>query len=217
MRKAPARRLHGSPRPFVHLPAFLCLALPLAGVACGSSNPSDAEAGLTTNDAATSVDAGKAGAADAAGDRFVPGPDAPAGDGPYSSDATPASDASSAGDATAETSDATDDGARLDAPADHGAEASSRDGGGDAPLVEAGADAGAAGPEQCVHRAAVNPKWTLVWSDEFDKPGAPDPSNWGFEQGFVRNEELQWYQPNNATVANGLLTIAAQRQQVANP
>jgi beta-glucanase (GH16 family) len=78
-------------------------------------------------------------------------------------------------------------------------------------------DAGAAGPEQCVNRAPVASTWTLKWADEFDKDGAPDPSNWGYESGFVRNEELQWYQPNNATVSGGLLTIAAQRQQVANP
>jgi beta-glucanase (GH16 family) len=56
-----------------------------------------------------------------------------------------------------------------------------------------------------------------VWSDEFDKDGAPDSSNWVYEKGFVRNSELQWYQPDNATVSGGLLTIAAQKQQVLNP
>jgi beta-glucanase (GH16 family) len=95
---------------------------------------------------------------------------------------------------------------------------------GDASVVSdaAGADSAAtadsgAGPEQCVKRAPVASKWKLAWSDEFDKDGPPDPSNWGFEKGFVRNEELQWYQPDNATVSGGLLTIAAQKQQVANP
>jgi beta-glucanase (GH16 family) len=73
------------------------------------------------------------------------------------------------------------------------------------------------GPEQCTGRAAVDTKWKLAWSDEFDKDGAPNSANWGFEKGFVRNQELQWYQPDNATVANGLLTIAAQKQQVTNP
>src|SRR5579871_6485391 len=29
--------------------------------------------------------------------------------------------------------------------------------------------------------------WKLVWSDEFDRPGLPDPSKWNFEQGFIRN------------------------------
>jgi beta-glucanase (GH16 family) len=69
----------------------------------------------------------------------------------------------------------------------------------------------------CASRAPVDSSWKLKWADEFDTPGAPNPANWGFEQGFVRNQELQWYQPNNATVANGLLTIAARRQQVSNP
>ncbi len=59
--------------------------------------------------------------------------------------------------------------------------------------------------------------WNLAWSDEFNGSGAPDPSNWGYEKGFVRNSELQWYQPDNATVANGLLTIAAQKVHVLNP
>jgi len=57
----------------------------------------------------------------------------------------------------------------------------------------------------------------LVWHDEFDVDGAPSSANWGYEQGFVRNEELQWYQPDNATVANGLLTITAKRETKANP
>ena len=59
--------------------------------------------------------------------------------------------------------------------------------------------------------------WHLVWSDEFDVDGAPSVSNWGYEKGFVRNEELQWYQPDNATVAGGILTIAAQKVHIANP
>ena len=40
--------------------------------------------------------------------------------------------------------------------------------------------------------------YTLVWSDEFNGTGAVDPANWSFENGFVRNEEQQWYQPDNA-------------------
>jgi len=57
----------------------------------------------------------------------------------------------------------------------------------------------------------------LVWHDEFDGAGKPSSANWGYEQGFVRNEELQWYQPDNASVANGLLTITAKRETKANP
>ena len=57
----------------------------------------------------------------------------------------------------------------------------------------------------------------LVWADEFAVDGQPDPANWTFERGFVRNEELQWYQPENARVANGLLVIEARRERTPNP
>jgi beta-glucanase (GH16 family) len=59
--------------------------------------------------------------------------------------------------------------------------------------------------------------YRLVWSDEFDSEGAPDPANWKFESGFVRNEEAQWYQPSNASCENGLLVIEARRERVRNP
>jgi len=101
-----------------------------------------------------------------------------------------------------------------------GTAGSSRDGSVDVSTGGAGGtlDAGSAGPEQCTSRAALDStKWKLAWSDEFDKDGAPDSSNWVYEKGFVRNSELQWYQPDNATVSGGLLTIAAQKQQVLNP
>lgn len=59
--------------------------------------------------------------------------------------------------------------------------------------------------------------YKLVWSDEFDHDGAPNPDNWTYEHGFVRNQELQWYQPENARVEHGLLVIEARREQTANP
>jgi len=58
---------------------------------------------------------------------------------------------------------------------------------------------------------------TLVWHDEFDVDGAPSSASWGYEMGFVRNEELQWYQPQNAQVAGGLLVITAKKETKANP
>jgi beta-glucanase (GH16 family) len=76
-------------------------------------------------------------------------------------------------------------------------------------------DAGADGPPQT--EVTDGGTWSLVWSDEFDVDGAPNPANWGYEMGFVRNQELQWYQPSNATVAGGLLTIAAQKVSMPNP
>lgn len=59
--------------------------------------------------------------------------------------------------------------------------------------------------------------YKLVWSDEFNEDGKPDISKWSYEHGFARNEELQWYQPNNARCENGLLIIEARRERKQNP
>lgn len=59
--------------------------------------------------------------------------------------------------------------------------------------------------------------WKLTWSDEFNTTGAPSAKNWVFENGFVRNNELQWYQPDNARCENGLLVIEGKREQRPNP
>lgn len=59
--------------------------------------------------------------------------------------------------------------------------------------------------------------YKLVWSDEFNIDGAPDSTKWNYEKGFVRNEELQWYQPENARCEKGMLIIEARREQKANP
>jgi len=57
----------------------------------------------------------------------------------------------------------------------------------------------------------------LVWADEFDRNGSPDPQGWTFERGFVRNNELQWYQPENAFCTGGVLTIEGRRERKPNP
>jgi beta-glucanase (GH16 family) len=59
--------------------------------------------------------------------------------------------------------------------------------------------------------------YKLVWADEFNKDGPPDPCNWTYERGFVRNQELQWYQPENARCENGLLVIEGRRERKENP
>lgn len=59
-------------------------------------------------------------------------------------------------------------------------------------------------------------EWNLVWSDEFDVDGAPDPSIWSAEDqrpGWVNNE-AQNYVPDrleNARVESGSLVIEARR------
>jgi beta-glucanase (GH16 family) len=65
--------------------------------------------------------------------------------------------------------------------------------------------------------AAQDSGWKLVWSDEFDRDGRPDPSKWTYENGFVRNQELQWYQPENAWCEKGLLIIEGRRERKKNP
>ena len=60
-------------------------------------------------------------------------------------------------------------------------------------------------------------EYQLVWSDEFDKDGKPDTTIWNFEKGFVRNQEYQWYQEDNAYCKNGILTIEARREKKDNP
>lgn len=60
--------------------------------------------------------------------------------------------------------------------------------------------------------------WTLAWSDEFESPGAPDPSKWDYEEGFLRNQELQYYtrdRRENARVEGGSLLIEARREAFA--
>src|SRR5262245_61578606 len=65
--------------------------------------------------------------------------------------------------------------------------------------------------------AARDGEYKLVWADEFNTDGPPDPKNWDYERGFVRNEELQLYQPENARCEGGMLIIEARRQRVDNP
>lgn len=51
----------------------------------------------------------------------------------------------------------------------------------------------------------------LIWSDEFDTPGAPDPAKWGYDigAGGWGNNELQYYtnRLENASVSSGSLKI----------
>ncbi len=57
--------------------------------------------------------------------------------------------------------------------------------------------------------------YKLVWADEFDVEGRP-AEHWSYEQGFVRNHELQWYQPQNARVVSGVLQITGRLESVTN-
>ena len=56
----------------------------------------------------------------------------------------------------------------------------------------------------------------LVWNDEFNINGAPNTSYWKPETGFVRNQELQYYQLKNTTCTGGVLFITGKRDTVLN-
>ncbi len=62
------------------------------------------------------------------------------------------------------------------------------------------------------------PGYKLVWSDEFDYAGRPDPARWTYEKGFVRNHEPQRYTDDlaNARVEDGHLVVEA-RTDPADP
>ena len=72
-------------------------------------------------------------------------------------------------------------------------------------------------PEPLDAAPRAYPDYELVWRDEFNADGPPDPANWINEIGFVRNREAQWYQPDNAVVEDGRLAITARREQAQNP
>lgn len=57
---------------------------------------------------------------------------------------------------------------------------------------------------------------SLVWSDEFNTDGLPDPSKWGYDLGAGGwgNAEAEYYtnRKENASVSNGTLKITAQKE-----
>ncbi len=59
--------------------------------------------------------------------------------------------------------------------------------------------------------------YKLVWADEFNTNGTPNKKNWNYEEGFVRNNENQWYQKENAYCQNGFLVIEAKKEARLNP
>lgn len=137
----------------------------------------------------------------------------PALDTGHALDAGPADASSADGGGDEDSGPGVDAASALDAgPRDAGAaaDASPRDAG---PADAASPDAGVAADAGI----DVPAGYELVWSDEFDVDGTPDPKSWTYERGFVRNHEDQWYQPENARVEAGLLVIEARRERIANP
>jgi beta-glucanase (GH16 family) len=67
---------------------------------------------------------------------------------------------------------------------------------------------------------AAAEEYKLVWSDEFNTPGMPDPAKWDYEEGYIRNNEQQYYtraRKENARVEEGCLVLEARKEPFKNP
>jgi beta-glucanase (GH16 family) len=107
--------------------------------------------------------------------------------------------------------------APTDGPAATGDAAPDAGVGSDTAVTDDGATAGEdGGPGDAggADTIPVPPGWELVWSEEFDTPGMPDPAAWGYEVGYIRNNEEQYYtdaRSENVRVENGSLVIEARK------
>jgi beta-glucanase (GH16 family) len=61
--------------------------------------------------------------------------------------------------------------------------------------------------------------YKLIWSDEFKVNGRPSSNDWGYEKGFVRNKEAQYYSDSdgNSEVRDGCLVITARKNHDGHP
>lgn len=61
--------------------------------------------------------------------------------------------------------------------------------------------------------------WTLVWADEFDVAGAPDPARWAIFTGCTKTNSPVYFtgRPENLRVENGCLVFEARRETFRNP
>ncbi|MDQ8187289.1 glycoside hydrolase family 16 protein [Pelagicoccus sp. SDUM812002] len=71
---------------------------------------------------------------------------------------------------------------------------------------------------QASEKAASSQGWQLVWSDEFEADGLPNPDKWNYDVGGHGwgNEELQYYTDEkleNARVEDGHLIIEAHKEE----
>ncbi|MFN0184099.1 MAG: family 16 glycosylhydrolase [Aquabacterium sp.] len=86
-----------------------------------------------------------------------------------------------------------------------------------------GAAAAAAAPDKTGTALAVPVGYHLVWADEFERDGLPDPHRWAHDTGMNKagwhNRELQYYagpRADNARVQGGRLHITARKEALAS-
>ena len=83
-----------------------------------------------------------------------------------------------------------------------------------APAARPGGQASASPAAPATLSAQETGGWTLAFSDDFDHPGALDPAKWGYETGYIRNKEAQYYtsRPENVRVEGGNLVIEGRKE-----
>lgn len=69
-----------------------------------------------------------------------------------------------------------------------------------------------------INKSPTSKGYELVWSDEFNYTGKPDPTKWRYDYGFLANREKQYYTDSikNARVEHGHLIIEAHKEKIAN-
>ncbi|HSD66900.1 MAG TPA: glycoside hydrolase family 16 protein [Vicinamibacteria bacterium] len=82
-------------------------------------------------------------------------------------------------------------------------------------LLACGAGSAGPAPSPTATPAPTTGVFSLVFADEFDVPGAPDPARWNHEIGYIANDEKQYYTSGseNARVEDGALVIEARRER----
>jgi beta-glucanase (GH16 family) len=73
----------------------------------------------------------------------------------------------------------------------------------------------ASAPASTAGASAAPAGFTLVFADEFDTPGSPDPAKWGYELGDLKkNDEKEYYtsRAENVRVEDGMLVIEARKE-----
>lgn len=68
--------------------------------------------------------------------------------------------------------------------------------------------------QSCASLDKLTSDYQLVWEDNFEKGSQPNPDYWSYEEGYVRNKELQDYtrKPENVRVEDGYLILEARRE-----
>jgi beta-glucanase (GH16 family) len=82
-------------------------------------------------------------------------------------------------------------------------------------LIIAGGGNGCNSSKQTIFPCDSSKLYKLTWSEEFNYKGQPDSSKWGYEEGFIRNDEAQYYtkaRKENAYVEDGMLVIESLKE-----